>query len=406
MTVLTARRARAIDVSPALGAGVLVLAWLAYVACARLYDAHRGDFFYLADAFLHGRTWLDFRPGAQDVIAIGGHYYVPFGPFPGIFFAPLVGIIGAQAADAIEPAIDALLAASSVGLGWWLTGRVRSMRSTDRLFLVVLLGLSTPLWWVTTRGGVWHTGQLVATVLTLAALVESFGRRRALVLGLLGGAAFLSRAPLAFAIPFYAWVAADAASRAAQSRPRLERGLRAAFIVALAAAPSIAFFFWYNAVRFGSPLESGYALAVVPAFLEAQRQQGLLSLAHLPMNLDYLLIHLPRRVDAFPFFQPDGLGMSIFLTSPGLLIAAFAPWRSRITLGLGLTAIAVLLPSLLYYGGGWLQYGYRYALDAIPFVFAIVALAAARRGIGLGGRLLILVGLLVNVGGIYWAYRL
>ena len=29
----------------------------------RDFDAGRGDFFYLADAFLHGRTWLDFRPG-------------------------------------------------------------------------------------------------------------------------------------------------------------------------------------------------------------------------------------------------------------------------------------------------------------------------------------------------------
>ena len=29
----------------------------------RGFDAGRGDFFYLADAFLHGRTWLDFRPG-------------------------------------------------------------------------------------------------------------------------------------------------------------------------------------------------------------------------------------------------------------------------------------------------------------------------------------------------------
>ena len=29
----------------------------------RDFDAGRGDFFYLADAFLHGRTWLTFQPG-------------------------------------------------------------------------------------------------------------------------------------------------------------------------------------------------------------------------------------------------------------------------------------------------------------------------------------------------------
>ena len=70
----------------------------------------------------------------------------------------------------------------------------------------VLLGFSTAIWWVTTRGGVWHTGHLIATFLTLCALIETFGRRRPLLLGLLGGAAFLTRAPLAFALPFYALV--------------------------------------------------------------------------------------------------------------------------------------------------------------------------------------------------------
>ena len=36
--------------------------------------------------------------------------------------------------------------------------------------------------------------------------------------------------------------------------------------------PAFAFYLWYNAVRFGSPLESGYGLASLPPFLEAQRQ--------------------------------------------------------------------------------------------------------------------------------------
>ena len=39
-----------------IGAGVVY--WLSN----RLFDASRGDFFYLADAFLHGRTWLDRPP--------------------------------------------------------------------------------------------------------------------------------------------------------------------------------------------------------------------------------------------------------------------------------------------------------------------------------------------------------
>ena len=69
-------------------------------------------------------------------------------------------------------------------------------------------------------------------------------------------------------------------------------------------------------------------------------------------------------------------------------------------------ALLVLSPSLLYYGGGWLQFGYRYALDSIPFLVALCALAAARVGVHPIFRLLILFGVLVNAAGVYWAYHL
>ena len=48
-------------------------------------------------------------------------------------------------------------------------------RVWDRFWLVALLGFSTQIWWVTTRGGVWHTGHLIATMLTLGCLIELWG---------------------------------------------------------------------------------------------------------------------------------------------------------------------------------------------------------------------------------------
>jgi hypothetical protein len=132
---------------------------------------------------------------------------------------------------------------------------------------------------------------------------------------------------------------------------------------------------------------------------------GVFSLVHLPMNLEYLLWHLGQATDTFPWFKPDGLGMSILLTSPGLLLAVRADWRRRETIALGLTALLVLIPSLLYYGGGWWQFGYRYALDSIPFVMALCAMAAARHGISWRWRALILLGVAVNLYGVYWNYN-
>ena len=99
--------------------------------------------------------------------------------------------------------------------------------------------------------------------------------------------------------------------------------------------------------------------------------------------------------------------MSVLITSPGLLYAVRADWRDRRAwLLLGAT-VAVLIPTLLYYGGGWLQYGYRYFLDSVPFVLALCGLAAARRGrIGSGWIALIAIGTVVMFVGVYWAYHL
>jgi hypothetical protein len=408
-----------LDRAAVVGLAVALVAMAIYWLSNRFFDAQHGDFFYLADAFLHGRTWYDPASlpvgaiGPNDVIPIDGRWYVPFAPFPAIFFMPLVAVIGPVTADQWETGINAALAAADVGLGWWLLGRLGVRSLVDRFWLVALLGFSTQIWWVTTRGGVWHTGHLIATMLTLACLIELWGSRRAWLMGLMAGAAFLSRAPVAFAVPFYALLLAGDTVWEPRRWP-----WRAWLALAAGVVPSVIFFFWYNDARFGSPFESGYALATLPPWLEALRQQGLFSIAHIPMNLDYLFFHPPTPIAEFPWLKPDGLGMSILITSPGLLYAIRAPRRESRVWWLAGAAVAVLVPTLLYYGGGWLQYGYRYALDSIPFAFALCGLAAVRDerirdavglggpGIGLGWRLLIVIGLVVGLGGVYWAYHL
>lgn len=402
------------DRATLVGLAVAAVAALLYWLSNRGFDAGRGDFFYLADAFLHGRAALDVQLGPNDVIPAGDRFYVPFAPFPAVVLMPIVAVLGPVTADQVESGINALLAAGGVGMCWWLLGRIGVSRLADRFWLAVLFGFSTQILWVTTRGGVWHTGHLIATILTFACLIELFGRQRAWLVGLLAGAAFLTRAPLAFALPFYALMlepriahrAADVAggyvARAA-GRARVQ----AWGPLALGFLPSVVAFFLYNQVRFGTPFESGYALATLPAFLEAQRAKGLFSLAHLPMNLDYFLLHLPRLIPTPPFLRPDGLGMSVLLTSPGLLFATQADWRRPRAWWLLGAAVTVLIPTLLYYGGGWLQYGYRYFLDSVPFVIALCGLAAVQRDrIGSGWLALIAVGVVVMAIGVYWAYNL
>ncbi len=401
-----------IDRSLVIGLAVTAVAAVIYYFSAREFDSGRDDFFYLSDAFLQGRTWLSHALGNNDVITIGGRPYVPFAPFPAILFMPLVAITGPVGADQLGAEVNAVLAALAVGLCWVLMARIGVENLVHRFLLVVLFGFTTSLYWVVIRGGVWHTAQVVATVLTMLCLVELWGRQRPPLIGLLAGLAFLTRAPLAFAVPFYMLLLTPEPREAfAGARDRLGAALerwpvRQWASLGLGTVPAIAFFFWYNDLRFGSPLESGYALAVLPEWLEARRQMGLFSLVHVPWNIDLMLLKFPALRGEFPWFQPDNIGNSVLFTSPTLLMAALAPWRDRrawILLG---AAVAVLIPTLLYYGGGWVQYGYRYFLDSVPFLVALAGMGVARKGFHWLWLPVLAWGVVMGALGVYWVDKL
>ena len=84
----------------------------------------------------------------------------------------------------------------------------------------------------------------------------------------------------------------------------------------------------YNAARFGSPLESGYAISFLSnESLIARRALGLFSIAQVPENLRLAILAIPHLRGSFPFALPDKYGMSMLLVSPGLLVAARAGIR-------------------------------------------------------------------------------
>ena len=91
---VTDDRNRSPSIALVVGLAVVGISAVLYWLANRQFDALRGDLFYLADAFLHGRAWLDVRLGPNDVILAGDHYYVPFAPFPAVALMPIVALIG------------------------------------------------------------------------------------------------------------------------------------------------------------------------------------------------------------------------------------------------------------------------------------------------------------------------
>jgi len=110
---------------------------------------------------------------------------------------------------------------------------------------------------------------------------------------------------------------------------------------------------------------------------------------------------------ACPLAIPSDVGTSILLSAPGLLLSLFA-FRNRafarLAMGSGVAVLIVMIFNLAHFSQGWVQWGYRFSLDFLPFLLPMVALGAARAD----GRprllawVLVVAGLLVNLWGVTW----
>ena len=192
-----------------------------------------------------------------------------------------------------------------------------------------------------------------------------------------------------------------------------------------------------NAARFGSPLDFGYlGMRVAPVLAPDLRAYGQFHPHFLARNLGALLAAPPtvdgpgliawfRATESLPqlgerlatpgawrtLVQFDPWGTGLWAVSPVLLIALRRPRREDLPLvtAAGLAALAVALPDVLYYNTGWVQYGYRFALDFLPFLLVPVALGL-RRPVRPGRvavfGLLLLVSAVSNLVGLRWFLRL
>ena len=235
----------------------------------------------------------------------------------------------------------------------------------------------------------YFVAHLVVVACLVWALTLALRGRRPLLCGLLVALAALTRTNAllaAVAIGLLYW-------------DRTHQPRRLAMLVA-PLLPTVLLLGAYNALRFGNPLESGYGLqTLVNPELIRLRSQGLFSVVHLPLNLYYLLVAPPLAAGPFPWVQPSPWGMGLVFVSPWVVAALWARGRDAGILGVGL--VLTLLPSLLYYGVGWIQFGYRYGLDALPFLVALAAIGYRRQALAILPGLAV-VSMAINLSGAAW----
>lgn len=335
-----------------------------------IQDFH-AHYAYLADAFVHGTFAVDSLPSRyNDKVFFGGHIYLPLGPLPGILLMPIAFFLGAEFQ---EYPIVLLLSALNIWLLYESLKRLEIPRELHR-WLLLLFFAGTLYLSVVVQGNSWFLAQVLTVTWLLGIIAEMLGKRRMWLVGFLLGAAFLTRTTTVFSavfVGFLLW------------RDK-QLDLRRIVQVGLGFLPALVFFVWYNFARFGSPFETGYGLAELPTpVLTAARSAGLFSPVHLPKNLYMLLLAMPQPVPdwnapilKFPYIAPSVWGMGILFTTP-LFIYALRAQKTAVVTGAWLATICIGIPLLFYYGIGWVQFGYRYALDFYPFLFIAAAMGLA-----------------------------
>ncbi len=158
----------------------------------------------LADALIHGRLYITESPSwLSELIPAGlNRWYVPYSPMPAIVAIPFVLIFGVSFPQQI---IAHTLAAGSVVLSYRIAQKFSKEHSKTPLWTAILTAVGTIMWFEASVGSSWYLGQLTAVFFLFLAIYLSTSKKAFLV-GLCLGAAYLSRVHTIFSIPVFLYL--------------------------------------------------------------------------------------------------------------------------------------------------------------------------------------------------------
>ena len=360
-----------------------IVAFAVTLLVSHLRSTPYNNYVLLAQALLHGHAWIDW-PGAYiDALGYNGRHYVIEAPLPAVLLLPYVAIAGTAANQTL---LAVVLAAVAIGAAWELAERL-GVEAEANVWLCAFLLAGTDLLWCAMLGDVWFIAHVAAVCFTMLALVELCGKRRGWPVALWAICAAESRFTMALAVPVF--VVLLAADRAQPDVLRFDLRARVRPLAGFAAVLAVGavLWVWYNLARWGTPADIGYTTWY------HQDQAGMPTGS--PFRLEYLRYQLwsffeqyPAIASTWPWFQPSYSGVALTWTSPALVYAFFARRPAALTAALWTATIFTAAPNFVYYVNGFAQYGMRHALDFIPFLFALMCLAA-RPGLALWARILI-----------------
>jgi hypothetical protein len=324
----------------------------------------------LAGQFLHGHISLAPTQSLPlgDLAAYGGKFYLYFGPFSSIVLMPAVFLFGLSVSQNIL-GLSALIVSFFSVLS--LAAHLKFSR-LHSFWLALFYVFSTVLLSSGLINITAYQVEAVGSMLVLLAVTFYITRKNPWLTGIALGLAVLTRVTLVLSLLFFL---------PEFIKKRLT--LREAAAILVPVLFCLALFGLYNRARFHSWTETGYKYNItLKSFpLSENLKYGYMSPAHIPANVYSLFLMPPQPVtmDArgfvlkYPYLKVSPWGLAIWYTSP-LFLVLFVKRKKGLFTGSAVLAMAALgIPLILYYSIGFAQFGYRYTLDFLPFLFLILA---------------------------------
>lgn len=337
----------------------------------------------LAKSLLQFRLDIQDPGTVYDLSYYKGKWYGPWGIIPALLLIPLQIIKGK-----FIPIFYLSVFFSSLNtvLMYFLLRRIKreflpQLSAFNICIFLLLFAFGTIQFYVGTLGSVWHVDQITTSFLGTFGIYILFRKERKFIHYLASitcfSLALLGRPTIALlnVLPIALYIYDSFMKRKLTDLQKIRKLLfKEVFLLCMPLFIFLSIFFLYNYVRFDNILEYGFRYIHEAPYLEQLRKQnGPFSIKNVPQNLWYMLFEIPSislgekinfnfnlKGDSIFFLTPPLL--AIFLASPFIMRGKKITFHPYIG-SLWITSIMTLLPSLMHYGSGWMQFGYRYALD-------------------------------------------
>lgn len=342
----------------------------------------------LADSFLKGRYWLPEQPPwLTELIPSGvNRFYVVYPPMPAIVLLLPRLIFGSL----FQQQFLAHIMGAGIATIMAITSYKINKSLIKAIWIGLLTGLGTIVWFLSSVGSSWYLGQISCAFFISLAILESIDKKRPLLIGLLIGAAFLSRINIFVSVFFFLYILSG------------KDWFKNYFKLGLGILPFVVFNFIYNYIRFGTIFDQAYFL--LPKILNETNApwfiNGVVNPIYLPNNIQAMFWSFPKVIPEFPYIVPSWAGLAIWITTPAFIYAFWAPIKEKIVRFSWISIFLNFLIVASHGGTGWSQFGYRFAVDFYPFLIFLIIKAIDRQTLKWHHWLLLMISILVNTWGV------